>query len=197
MLDPRSFPAGALVVFVGPAGAGKSRAAEGFPASARVCLDQLRAAVADDPGSQEATSDAVALQDLIVEARLRRGLLIVLDATNVERRVRVSLVERAHRHGRRPVAVVFATPVDLCVRRNARRPANRRVPEEVLRRQHEQAAQALPLLVKEGFTDVRIVGPSGVDAASGEVADGCLSGLGASRAGWGAGQPGPPQEIGE
>jgi hypothetical protein len=41
------------------------------------------------------------------------------------------------------------------------------VPEEVLRRQHEQAVQALPLLVEEGFTDVRIVGPSGVDAACG------------------------------
>lgn len=43
--------------------------AEAFPATQVVCLDELRARVADDPGDQGATGDAVAVQNLLLDAR--------------------------------------------------------------------------------------------------------------------------------
>lgn len=57
-------------------------------------------------------------------------------------------------------AVVFVTGLDVCLLRNSKRPANRRVPDEALEWQFEQTALSLPLLADEGFTDVRTVGAS-------------------------------------
>ncbi|MFH9355481.1 hypothetical protein [Kitasatospora sp. NPDC017646] len=44
----------------------------------------------------------------------------------------------------------------VCLRRNAERPANRRVPDDVLRWQHQLAVEALPGLADEGFDEVRL-----------------------------------------
>ncbi|MBT2439823.1 AAA family ATPase [Streptomyces sp. ISL-36] len=152
------FTPGTLVVPVGPGGSGKSRFAAMFPSSWVVCLDELRERISGDAGDQSATREAVALQDLLIPARLTRGLTTVVDSTNVEARVRRGLVDKARQHGRPVAAIVFLTDLDTCEARNARRSANRRVPLPVLRRQHEQTLAALPLLVDEGFTDVRTVG---------------------------------------
>ncbi|MEU4496984.1 ATP-binding protein [Streptomyces sp. NPDC023998] len=152
------FAPGTLVVPVGPGGSGKSRFAAMFPSSWVVCLDELRERVCGDAGDQSATGEAVALQNLLIPARLTRGLTTVVDSTNVEARVRLGLVDQAQQHGRPVAAVVFLTDLDTCKARNSRRPANRRVPSPVLRRQHEQTAAAVPLLADEGFTDIRTVG---------------------------------------
>ncbi|MER7111164.1 AAA family ATPase [Streptomyces sp. NPDC000229] len=112
----------------------------------------------DDAGDQSATREAVALQDLLISARLTRGLTTVVDSTNVEARVRRGLVHHARQHGRPAAAVVFLTCLYTCEARNSRRPANRRVPSPVLRQQHEQTEAAVPLLADEGFTDIRTVG---------------------------------------
>lgn len=152
------FDPGTPVVPVGPGGSGKSRFAAMFPRTWVVCLDELREQVSDDAGDQSATPEAVALQDLLIPARLSRSLTTVVDSTNVEARVRHGLVDQARQHGRHVAAVVFLTDLDTCETRNARRPANRRVPAPVLRRQHEQTLAALPLLADEGFTDVRTFG---------------------------------------
>ncbi|MFJ9447135.1 hypothetical protein ACIRRH_35595 [Kitasatospora sp. NPDC101235] len=49
----------------------------------------------------------------------------------------------------------FVLP-DVCLRRNSERPANRRVPDDVLRWQHQLAVEALPGLTAEGFDEVRL-----------------------------------------
>ncbi|MEU9061736.1 AAA family ATPase [Streptomyces sp. NPDC048430] len=152
------FEPGTLVVLIGPGGSGKSQYARTFPDSWVVCLDDLRECVSDDAGDQSATADAVALQNLLTRARLSRSLTTVMDSTNVEPRLRGDLIDQARQHGRPVAAVIFLTELVTCETRNVQRPANRRVPTSVLRRQHAQTLAAIPLLAGEGFTDIRTAG---------------------------------------
>jgi predicted kinase len=148
---------GTLVVLIGPAGSGKSTYARALPSSQVVSLDDLRALVTGgDAGAQDATAEAVQIHDLVLEARLRRNRTVVCDSTNVELPVRARLVERARRHGRPLLAIALTTPLDLCLRRNSLRPPNRRVPDDIVRWQHQLAAEALPSLTAEGFDQVRL-----------------------------------------
>ncbi len=154
------FPSGTLVVLVGPGGSGKSVFAAAFPATWVVNLDELRERLSDDAGEQSVTRPAVQLQDIVVSTRMKRGLTTIVDSTNVEASVRAGLVAKARAFGRPAAAVVFLTDLGVCLERNARRPANRRVPERVVRWQHEQTAAAVGLLSGEGFADVRPVLPA-------------------------------------
>ena len=145
----------ALVVLVGAAGAGKSTwcAAHAAPHQV-VSYDQLRQLVADNPGDQSATADAVELGERLIAARLSRRLLTVVDATNTSAAHRADLVHLARQHHVAAHAVIFTTPATVCQHRNAARPANRRVPEPVLLAQHAAAQAALDCLPREGFAGV-------------------------------------------
>ncbi|MBP0453996.1 AAA family ATPase [Kitasatospora sp. RG8] len=148
---------GTLVVLIGPAGSGKTTYTRAVPSSQVVSLDDLRALVTGgDPGDQSATAAAAQIHDLVLEGRLLRGRTVVCDSTNVEAAVRARLVERARRHGRPLLAIVMTTPLDTCLRRNSERPPTRRVPDDVLRWQHQLATEALPGLADEGFDEVRL-----------------------------------------
>lgn len=146
------FEPGALVVLVGPSASGKSSYAERFQPTARICLDSLRGAVADDESDQSATTVAAQVQDLLLDARLSRNLLTVLDSTNLLLHVRAKILARA-RLFRRPCVAVLFDHVDLaeCERRNAAR--DRQVPLEILRRQHTLIPSRERLL-DEGFAQV-------------------------------------------
>src|SRR5690606_9459577 len=106
-------------------------------ASQVLSLDALREVVSDDAGDQDATGDAVAALHLLLEARMRRRLFTVVDATNVSEAARRPLVAAAKRHNMLPIALLVATPGTVCVDRQGARPANRRVPEEVVIRQRK------------------------------------------------------------
>lgn len=148
------FEPGMVIVLVGPSAAGKTEYAERFHSTARICLDALRGAVADDESDQSATTVAAQIQDLLLDARLSRNLLAVIDSTNLLPHVRAKILARARAY-QRPVVAVLFDHVDLaeCERRNASR--DRQVPVEILRWQHtlipsreqllgEGFAQALP-----------------------------------------------------
>ncbi|MET9427923.1 MULTISPECIES: ATP-binding protein [unclassified Streptomyces] len=147
-------PENALIVLIGASGAGKSTLARTWPASQVLSLDNLRGTVSDDPGDQDATDDAADILKLILERRMARRLNTVIDATNVEEGVRIELVMTAKKHGMPTVALVVSTPLSLCIQRQEPRPANRRVPDEVVRRQHEAMTFSHQSLAKEGFTQV-------------------------------------------
>ena len=145
----------ALVVLVGAAGAGKSTWCAVHVAPHQVVsYDQLRQLVADDPGDQSATADAVELGERLIAARLSRRRLTVVDATNTSTAHRADLLRLARRHRVAAYAVTFPTPQQVCRRRNARRPANRRVHDAVLLAQHAAATAALGSLPHEGFAGV-------------------------------------------
>ncbi|GGU60895.1 ATP/GTP-binding protein [Streptomyces lavendofoliae] len=152
-MHPR-LPENALVVLIGASGAGKSTLARTWPASQVLSLDALRGTVSDDPGDQSATADAADVLKLILERRMARRLNTVIDATNVQDTVRVELVMTAKKYGVPTVAVVVATPLSLCLQRQQPRPANRRVPDDVARRQHEAMTFSHQSLAREGFTQV-------------------------------------------
>ncbi|MGW2841832.1 AAA family ATPase [Streptomyces sp. NPDC001493] len=147
-------PEHSLVVLIGASGAGKSTIARTWPASQVLSLDALRETVSDDAGDQDATGDAVAALHLLLEARMRRRLFTVVDATNVSRATREPLVAAAKRHGMPAIAVMVATPATVCTDRQRPRPANRTVPDDTVRQQHTAMVRSHPTLLAEGFNEV-------------------------------------------
>ncbi|MGN5392469.1 AAA family ATPase [Streptomyces sp. JL7001] len=147
-------PEHSLVILIGASGAGKSTLARTWPASQVLSLDALREVVSDDAGDQDATGDAVAALHLLLEARMRRQLFTVVDATNVTAAAREPLVAAAKRHDMLPIAVVFTTPGSICIERQGRRPAKRTVPEEVVAQQHDDMFASRRTLKSEGFPEI-------------------------------------------
>ncbi|MET9671240.1 ATP-binding protein [Streptomyces sp. NPDC006475] len=120
-----------------------------------------RREIGGDAGNQSATPAAVARQNELLEQYLRAGTTVFLDSTNVEAHIRAQLIERARRHGRPVVALRFVPDLETCRARNRLRPANRQVPEDTLRWQHDLARAATPnVLLAEGFTAVHQVDPA-------------------------------------
>src|ERR1700735_4727150 len=110
-----TIPEPALVVLIGPSGCGKSTfARKHFKATEVLSSDFCRGLVSDDENSQEATGDAFDVLKYVAAKRLSRGLLTVVDATNVQPESRKPLVELAREHDVLPVAIVLKLPEDLC-----------------------------------------------------------------------------------
>ena len=146
-------PTRALVMLVGPSGAGKSHwAARHFDASQVVSSDVLRSLVGEGPHDQRAGSDAFALLDEVVDRRLRRGLLTVVDSLALDAARRLRYVEAARRHRVPCYAVAFDVDAATCRQRNRRR--DRPVPSDVLRGQLRAWPQVRDALADEGFDDV-------------------------------------------
>lgn len=152
-LNRLGLPDPCLLVLIGPAGAGKTSVAAAFPTSWRLSLDACRGLVADDPGDQEATKDALAVYRAILDGRLARQLPTVVDATNTEGTARAELVSRAHAQGMPAVALTLRAALHTCQQRQHARPASRRVPAEAVARQHA-AMPADEQLLAEGFDAV-------------------------------------------
>ncbi|MFJ3883052.1 AAA family ATPase [Streptomyces sp. NPDC090077] len=149
-----TIPAPSLVVLIGAAGSGKSTWARTWPDTQVLELDRFRALVSDDAGCQEATGHAVLALEAVLEARLARRKMTVVDATNCEQAVRANLIATARRHGMPTVALVVPTPASVCVARQKARPANRRVPKHIVLAQHAAMVDAWRGLPGEGFDHV-------------------------------------------
>jgi protein phosphatase len=159
-------PADALVLLIGIAASGKSTFAERHFAPTEVLSsDAFRSLIADSSSAQGATDDAFDLLHRLLEMRLRRGRLTVVDATNVEDWARAELVSVARRHRRPVVAIVLDVPLPVALERNAQRAAPR-PPPAALRRQHRWLADSLPALEHEGFAAVHHLRAAGeIDGA--------------------------------
>src|SRR5438309_10543511 len=106
-----SIPELCLVVLIGPSGSGKSTfARRHFKPTEVLSSDFCRGLVSDDENSQDATNDAFDVLRYIVSKRLERGLLTVIDATNVQPEARKPLVALAREHDVLPAAIVLALP---------------------------------------------------------------------------------------
>src|SRR5690348_7498765 len=109
-----------LVVLIGPSGAGKSTfARRHFKPTEVLSSDFCRGLVSDDENCQDASVDAFDVLRYVAGKRLERGLLTVIDATNVQEEARRPLVQLARAHDVLPGAVVLKMPEDVCRGRNA------------------------------------------------------------------------------
>ena len=152
-----NIPSRALVLLVGASGCGKSTfARKHFKSTEIVSSDALRAAVSDDEADQSASGDAFEVLRLITEKRLRRGRLTVIDATNVQRDSRRTLLAIAARNGRPAIAVVLHLPLEACLARLQAR-KDRLVAPEVVEKQTADLAVSLPGLPGEGFDQVYVL----------------------------------------
>lgn len=150
-------PAMGLVVLVGVSGSGKSTFARtNFKPTEVVSSDFCRGLVADDEHDQSATPDALDVLYYIVGTRLRRGLLTVVDATNVQQPARAALVKLAKSHDVLVDAIVIDTPESVAIERNKVQP-DRDIGVHVIQRQHRDLKRSLGRLNKEGFRRVHVL----------------------------------------
>jgi predicted kinase len=161
-------PEGALVVLVGPAGAGKTTFAHRhFRPTEILSSDAFRAMLTDDEADQRVSGPAFELLHLAAAGRLARRRTTVIDATNVTHDARRILMDIA-RVARRPaVAIVFDLPEADVQARNRQRPG-RAVGDDVVARQAEAMRRAVErdAFAAEGFAEVhRLAAPADVDLA--------------------------------
>jgi protein phosphatase len=146
-----------LVVLVGTSGSGKSTLARRhFLPTEIVSSDACRGLVADDARARDADADAFRLVHLLVATRLRRGRTTVVDATNVQRRSRRTLLAIAGRYERPAVAVVLDLPAALCEERDRER-GDEGVGAPVVRAQRRLLDRGLSTLDVEGFAQVVVL----------------------------------------
>jgi F420-dependent oxidoreductase-like protein len=156
--------ADSLVVLAGPSGAGKSTwAAEWFRSSQVVSSDQLRGVVGEHEHDLRASADSFAVLDLVVERRLARGLLTVVDTLGMDRERHEAWLETADRHGRPSHLVLFDEDDKVYRKRNKARRSP--VPSKVLSAQLARWAEVRPG-AGEGFDHVHRPGPAAVVPAA-------------------------------
>ncbi|MCR8945086.1 AAA family ATPase [Streptomyces sp. OUCMDZ-4982] len=153
-MNPLTLPGDALCALVGPPGSGKSTFARThFKPTEIVSSDFCRALVADDENDQSATGDAFEVLHLIVDKRMARGRLTVIDATNLRSPDRPWLLTRA-RHWQRPTtAVLFDVPLATVQAQNTSR--TRVVPEHVVREFYD-LLPTVDQLHEEGWDTVHL-----------------------------------------
>ena len=157
-------PVPALVVLIGAAGSGKSTlAARLFEPGDILSSDALRETLSGDPADQRSTRTVFGIVHREVTRRLGAGRLVVVDATNVERSARLSLVRLARAAGAPSIAIVLALPAAEVHARNAGRPG-RVVPTDIvdrhlerLRRLGSDPAAVRSILLAEGFASAHVV----------------------------------------
>ena len=146
-----TFPELSLVILIGSSGAGKSTfARKHFAQTEILSSDHFRGVVSDDETDQSATKDAFEVLHYILEKRLKAGRLTVIDATNVQREARRSLLKLAKQYHFFSVAIAFNLPAAFCHERNQQRP-DRQFGPHVVNNQTRALKRSLKELKQEGF----------------------------------------------
>ncbi|HZQ56237.1 MAG TPA: polynucleotide kinase-phosphatase [Bryobacteraceae bacterium] len=150
----------ALVALIGASGSGKSTLARRhFLATEVLSSDSFRGLVSDDENDQTCTHDAFDALYYMLDKRLARGKLSVVDATNVRSEDRKRLIEHARKYHCFAVAVVVNTSERVCQERNANRP-DRDFGPYVIRRQILDLKLGIRGLEREGFRYVHVLDSS-------------------------------------
>ena len=154
----------ALVALIGASGSGKSTLArQHFLPTEVLSSDFFRGLVSDDENDQTCTHDAFDALYYMLEKRLARGKLTVVDATNVRAEDRKRLIEHARKYHCFAVAIVVNTPEKLCQERNSHR-SDRAFGRHVVRNQILDLKRGLRGMEREGFRHVHILnGPEEIE----------------------------------
>ncbi len=152
-----AIPERALVLLMGAAGSGKSTfARKHFRPTEVLSSDVCRGLVSDDESDQSASKDAFEVLHLIAAKRLKRGRRTVIDATNVQRKARKSLLALAAKYRVPAVAIVLHVPERLCIERDRAR-VDRHVGAGVVKKQARELRKSLETLEQEGFRQVHVL----------------------------------------
>ncbi|WP_324679285.1 polynucleotide kinase-phosphatase [Hymenobacter sp. GOD-10R] len=144
-----------LVLLIGTSGSGKSTFARRlFKPTEIVSSDHCRGLVSDDENDQTATPDAFALLHYLVGMRLKRGLLTVVDATNVQPEARKSLIQLAREYHVLPAAIILDVPDYVAENRNRARAERQHLGRHVVPQQRQQLRRSLKFLKQEGFRHI-------------------------------------------
>lgn len=155
-----------VVVLIGASGSGKSTFARThFLPSECLSSDAFRAMVSDDETDQSATGDAFEALHTLMNLRLKRRRLVVVDATNVQAEARKPLLALAKEHDCFAIAIVLDVPESLCIERNRDR-QNRRFGPHVVANHVRQLRQSLRGMEREGFRHVHVLHGAEIEAAS-------------------------------
>ena len=137
-----------LVLVAGAPGSGKSTfAMEQFPLDAIISTDRLRQELTNNPANQIIFGKAFFLAQQIMEERLKRGEIAVLDAQNLSEERRNTFYKIAARYGSKIDLIFLDTDVQEIVRRGKSR--KRKIDEAVLKHGASNAAQSVKLLKQD------------------------------------------------
>lgn len=130
-----------VILTVGISGSGKTTYARELvqrsPKHVIVCRDDIRASHGLPPmGDSDQEAFVTRVQRGQIEAALLDGLVPIVADTNLNRGIRNGLVKFAHRHGADVEIKTFDVDLETCIERNANR--DRKVPEDVIRKQHQK-----------------------------------------------------------
>lgn len=146
-----------LVALIGASGSGKTTLArELFQPGEVLSSDAFRQLVANDENAQDATNDAFEALYFVARKRLARGLLTVIDATNVQADARRPIVALAKEFDVLPVALVLDLPEQQLLERHRAR-EDRPFGAHVIGQQVNQLHKSLGRLQKEGFRQVTVL----------------------------------------
>ena len=110
-----------LTLMVGVSGSGKSthaaKLAQTLPADI-VEPDAIRLELTGNASDQSRNGEVFRLAHTRTEAKLRSGISVVVDATNLDRKTRAEWLAIARRCGAEAHAIVVDTPVDVAKNRN-------------------------------------------------------------------------------
>ena len=146
---------GELIMFVGLPGSGKSTYFQKYFSSKRyirLSLDDFRKLITGHDYHEPFEPVAHAWIEQTGRYFLSQGYRVILDNTHLRRGLRTKWCRIARQYDAKVSACYFKTSLETCLERNAQR--ERKVPEEVLKRMHEQFEEILP---EEDFDEIVVI----------------------------------------